>query len=231
MRLGSRRLLLGVGAALGAAGVVGWVTGWLRPKPVAPSAALKATSLKIVARAEWGAAEPNHASSGEFGFYDAAKTPEGWRVYNQPLQQVLRTLVVHHSALPLTDGVREIQYKHQKDKGYADIGYHFVINAAGAMYEGRPLNVRGAHVGGFNTGSVGICLLGNFEEGQPTPAQLTSLEALAGALKTQFNITHLAGHRDFQPTETVCPGKGLEPLLPNLATKFGLQFGTGGYRR
>ncbi len=227
----NRRLLLGLGAAVGALGFVGWATGWLQQQPIAQGSWLKALSLTIKIRQTWGATQPNHAARAEFGFYDAATNPGGWRVYDQPLERILRTVVVHHSALPLSDGPREIQLKHLKDKGYADIGYHFVIDGVGEIYEGRPLNVRGAHVGGFNTGCVGICLLGNFEEAAPAPAQLISLEALAGALRDQFNITHLAGHRDFQPTETVCPGKGLEPLLPNLATKLGLQFGAGGYKR
>ena len=227
----SRRLLLGLGGALGAAAFVGWARGGLRQQPTAQGSKLKAPSLTLKTRQDWGATPPNHVARAEFGFYDAATNPGGWRIYDQPLALVLRTVVVHHSALPLSDGPREIQVHHLKGKGYADIGYHFVIDAAGEIYEGRPLNVRGAHVGGFNTGCVGLCLLGNFEEAASAPDQLTSLEALVGALKTQFNITHLAGHRDFQPAETVCPGKSLEPLLPHLATKLGLQFGTDGYRR
>ncbi|NJM41636.1 MAG: N-acetylmuramoyl-L-alanine amidase [Anaerolineae bacterium] len=226
----SRRWAVGAGVVLGAAGFVGWATGWLRRQRTVQGSPLKMLSLNIKPRASWGAAQPNHASRVEFGFYDAVTNRGGWRIYDQPLDQILRTVVVHHSALPLSDGPREIQIHHLKGKGYADIGYHFVIDAAGEMFEGRPLNVRGAHAGGFNTGCVGICLLGNFEESAPTAAQLTALEVLASALKRQFGITHLAGHRDFQPTATVCPGAGLEPLLPNLATTLGLQFGTGGYK-
>ena len=226
-----RRVLLGLGAALGAVGFGAWATGWLRQRPSVTNAYLKSLTLTIKTRQDWNATQPNHTAREEFGFYETTTNPGGWRFYDQPLERILRTVFVHHSALPLTDGPREIQLKHLKDKGYADIGYHFVIDATGEMFEGRPLNVRGAHVGGFNTGCVGICLLGNFEEVAPAPVQLISLEALVTALKNNFGITHLAGHRDFQPTETVCPGKGLEPLLPALATRLGLQFGTGGYHR
>lgn len=137
--------------------------------------------------------------------------------------------MVHHSALPLSDGPREIQELHMQNKGYADVGYHFLIDENGIIYEGRPINVRGAHTGGFNTGAVGVVLLGNFEEIEPTQSQLSSLTELNRYLKTAYQITHLAGHQDFQPGETLCPGRNLEPLLPGLANELELVFGTAGY--
>jgi hypothetical protein len=186
-------------------------------------------SLTIIPRAQWGAVEPDLNAPGEHGLYDAQTNPDGWLTYTKPLSQVLTTVVIHHSALPLTDGPLQIQQKHMHDKGYADIGYHFVIDAAGQVYEGRQLDVRGAHTGGHNTGTVGIVLLGNFEEAQPTVAQLASLKTLVASLAGQYGITYLAGHRDFQPDETVCPGRNLEVLLPGLAAELGLKFGTAGY--
>jgi hypothetical protein len=186
-------------------------------------------SLTIIPRSQWEAVEPDLNAPAEHGLYDAQTNPEGWMVYSRPLSQVLTTIVVHHSALPLTDGPLQIQQKHMHDKGYADIGYHFVIDDAGQIYEGRKLNVRGAHTGGHNTGTVGIVLLGNFEEAQPTAAQLASLKMLGASLANEYGIKYLAGHRDFQPDETVCPGRNLEVLLPGLAAELGLKFGTAGY--
>jgi hypothetical protein len=185
-------------------------------------------SLTIIPRAEWGAAEPNMQGSIE-GPYDAITNPGGWYVYEEPLAQALNTIVVHHSALPLSDGPLEIQHKHMHTKGYADIAYQFVIDQTGQIYEGRNLNVRGAHTGGHNTGTVGIVLLGNFEEIEPTGAQLVSLKQLGRCLRDEFAITHIAGHRDFQPEVTACPGENLEALLPGLAQELNLEFGTGGY--
>ncbi len=186
-------------------------------------------SLTIIPRAQWGAVEPDLNAPVEHGLYDAQTNPDGWMVYSQPLSQVLTTIVVHHSALPLTDGSLQIQQKHMRDKGYADIGYHFVIDDAGRIYEGRKLNVRGAHTGGHNTGTVGIVLMGNFEEAQPTAAQLSSLKLLVASLVSEYGIKYLAGHRDFQPDKTVCPGRNLEAFLPGLASELELNFGTAGY--
>lgn len=187
------------------------------------------TPLALTRREAWGAAAPDHDAPGEHGLYDPLTNPEGWLVYAQPLADILRTLIVHHSALPLSDGPREIQILHMRSKGYADIGYHYVIDAAGQLYAGRDLTVRGAHTGGANTGSVGACLLGNFELAAPEPAQLATLRALGADLAARYGVTHLAGHRDFQPEETVCPGAQLEPLLPDLAAALGLSYGTSGY--
>jgi len=210
------KLLISLGCV---AGLPAW-TGCVRRRTLA--------SLDIVPRADWKAADPDPASSPE-GLYDPVANPGGWLVYDRPLSEVLTTLVVHHSALPLSDGPLEIQWKHIHQKGYADIGYHFVVDDAGQIYAGRDLQVRGAHTGGHNTGTVGVSLLGNFQETRPLPAQLTSLKGLGACLADDYGITHLAGHRDFQPGVTVCPGDYLEALLPDMAVELGLVFGTGGY--
>jgi hypothetical protein len=151
-------------------------------------------SLSIIPRSEWGAAEPDHTVTGEHGLYHPQTNPEGWLVYPEPLEQVFTTIVVHHSALPVSDGPLAIQRLHMVNRGFAD-----------------------------------IVLLGNFENSPPLPIQLTTLQTLAGCLAAAYNITHLAGHRDFQPGVTVCPGQFLEPLLPGLAARLGLSFGTAGY--
>jgi hypothetical protein len=184
--------------------------------------------LEIVPRADWDAAPPNLTTSDE-GAYDPQTNPAGWYVYDAPLTEALHTLVVHHSARDVNDGAHEIQRLHMELNGFADIGYHFVIDAEGIIYEGRPITARGAHTGGRNTGTIGVVLLGNFEELEPTPAQLESLEELGRCLRDTYVLTHLAGHRDFQPGVTVCPGKNLAAYLPQLAEDLSLTFGTGGY--
>jgi hypothetical protein len=224
-RTPTRRRFLELGvAAAGAALMALLARRWRsETKPLAPE------SLDVIVRAEWGAVEPDVETSDERIPFDPVTNPEGWMVYAEPLEEALTTIIVHHSALPLSDGPREIQQLHMQQKGFADIGYHFLIDAAGRLYEGRSLTVRGAHTGGYNTGTVGIALLGNFEVGQPTPAQSETLKGVVVYLVDLYRITHLAGHRDFQPGVTACPGRNLESLLPGLTTELGLAFGTGGY--
>src|SRR5512133_1892868 len=197
--------------------------------PTAPSITPNPTGAPVVLipRADWGAKDPDVAPgrSGEYGPYDPVSNPNGWRVYDQPLAEVLTTIIVHHSALPLTDGPLEIQRLHTEEKGFADIGYQFLIGPNGELYEGRALNVRGAHTFGANYGSVGICLIGNFEEIQPGENQLLVLRALIADLVAQYGgIDHLAGHKDFNPGITLCPGQNLYPLLPGIAQERGLRY-------
>lgn len=186
------------------------------------------TLLEIIDRATWGAAEPAIAGSEE-GFYDPVLNPGGWYIYPEPLKDFLNTLIIHHTASLINDNPLAVQSTHMNDAGYADIAYQYLINKQGVIYEGRSINVRGSHTGGHNTGTVGIVLFGNFEDEEPTTLQLCSLKRLSTWLKVTYDLTHLAGHSDFQPLETVCPGQHLEDKLKSIASDLRLEFGTAGY--
>ena len=180
----------------------------------------------MFSRAGWGAAARQFSPAGESGLYDQQSNPTGWLEYPSPLADQLQSLVIHHAALEFDHGPQAIQRLHMLGRGFADVGYHYLIDGLGQLYEGRPIGVRGAHVGGHNTGAVGICLLGNFEEVDPLVAQINTTRLLAGYLRDSYRLTHLAGHRDYQPDVTVCPGKTMWPLLPDLAAELGMTFGT-----
>jgi hypothetical protein len=179
----------------------------------------------MISRTAWGAAAPRHDARGEWGLYDAVLNRGGYRVYTEPLSDILRAIVIHHSASAVTDSPASLQALHFDRQRFADIGYHFVIGGDGALYEGRPITVRGAHVGGHNTGAIGICLTGNFERIQPAHEQLATLTTLVTALRNAFGITHLAGHRDYPGQNTLCPGRNLHPRLQPLAEDARLIFG------
>jgi hypothetical protein len=185
--------------------------------------------LTLITRAGWGAALPNLQAQAERGLFDPTTNPEGWLMYHGSLANVFTTVVVHHSALPLADGPQPIQRAHMGLKGYADIGYHFLIDGLGDLYEGRTLRARGAHTGGHNTGTVGVALLGNFNVVEPFTRTWQTLRDLIAYLRDVYHITHVAGHHDFQPEETECPGARLRKRLPTLATELSMNFGTDGY--
>ncbi len=150
-------------------------------------------------------------------------------VYDAPLRKHLTTLVVHHSALDYDYGPRDIQVLHMVLKGWADIGYHFVIDGFGQLYEGRSLSIRGTHTGGANTGTVGVCLLGHYDLSTPLREQMKILSLLALTLMNDYSVRYLAGHRDFQPGVTECPGNNLEAFIDDLARALGMKLGTEGY--
>ncbi len=200
-----------------------------QPTGDTPPESVKFGPLTMVTRAGWGAKPPNPNARAEGGQFDPQTNPAGVFRYPEPLRDWLNTIVVHHSALDPSQGPLEIQRLHMEQRGYTDIAYHFLIGPDGALYEGRPINVRGAHVEGFNTGTIGVVLLGNMEIIEPSTEQLATLEILIDVLRNRFGITHLAGHHDFNPDTTECPGENLHKLLPAMTEKHGLTFGTEGY--
>jgi len=142
-------------------------------------------------------------------------------------------IIVHHSAGPNSSSdygasVLSIWNLHKNTNGWDDIGYNWLIDPHGVIYEGRGggNNVRGAHFCGKNSGTMGICFLGNFESATPTPAALASLEALAAwkscdaQLKpagtslhesSEKNLSVISGHQD--GCNTLCPGANLYPKI------------------
>lgn len=185
----------------------------------------------IISRTEWGARPLNLESPEEFGIFDSQVNPEGVLTYPDNLNSVLNTIVVHHSAFAYV-GPTEVQDLHMDRRGFADVAYHFLIDSGGIIYEGREINIRGAHVQGFNTGSVGIVLLGNFNETDPAQVQINSLQELVDYLRYTYEIRYLAGHKDYpgqSPDGTECPGDNLYPLLPDVARELGMKYGIDGY--
>jgi hypothetical protein len=188
-------------------------------------------SPPLVSRAAWGANEairraaPSYARSIQFA-------------------------VVHHTAgsnsytaAQSAAIVRGIEVYHVKGNGWNDIGYNFLIDKYGQVFEGRyggvDKNVIGAHAEGFNTGSVGVALLGTYQSTAPTVAEKT---ALANLLAWRLDLAHVdplstltypsggnarfpagtpvflravSGHRD--TGFTTCPGNVLYAQLGALA--------------
>lgn len=185
---------------------------------------------RIVSRMEWGARTVNQDAENETGLYSATN-PEGWLTYDSLLHDAYQTVVVHHSALYEEDDlttVRAVQDLHMDDRGWADVGYHYMVGRNGTIFAGRDLAVRGTHTSRHNTGSVGVCLLGNLEVDEPTQPQLAAAQILINWLAVRLQLTHLAGHGDFN-AETVCPGATIRPKLEAMATAAGLAYGTDGY--
>jgi len=115
--------------------------------------------------------------------------------------------------------VRAVQNYHMDDRGWIDIGYHYLIDKYGKIYQGRPDNVVGAHVADYNTGNIGISAIGSYHLVDITPALQTALENLLAWLCYKYNISPdtIKGHRDYAATE--CPGQYLYDRLPQIRTK------------
>jgi len=124
------------------------------------------------------------------------------------LRRETRLIVLHHSA-SLDVPAAEIHAWHLA-RGWAGIGYHFVIRENGSIEQGRPQEAIGAHAGPeVNGHSIGICLCGNFMKQAPSAAQIESLIKLIAWLNLYYAAANPNGldiklHREV--AATVCPG-------------------------
>lgn len=114
-------------------------------------------------------------------------------------------IVIHHTAGD--GGLLDVHALHLR-RGWAGIGYHKLIQADGTVLAGRPEGMVGAHAAKQNDTSLGVALVGNFEQRPPTEAQLTALVQLVAAWQRQYGIpaARVVPHRAVTPG-TVCPGK------------------------
>lgn len=122
-------------------------------------------------------------------------------------------IVIHCSDSPQGrgDDAAEIHHWH-KQRGFDGVGYHKVILEDGTIQHGRPLYWQGAHVGGHNTGSIGICLIGvdSF-----TRQQYSALHYLLFKLSEKYGDVEIVGHRDLDPSKT-CPNFDVKEWLDKI---------------
>ena len=105
-----------------------------------------------------------------------------------------------------------IEKSHQ-GRGYACIGYHYLIGRDGTIYQGRPVNYQGAHVSGANPNNIGVSVIGDFSHKLPNSKQLKSLQSILGYLRKKYQLpaTKVYGHKHLGKSE--CPGAALEKWI------------------
>lgn len=152
---------------------------------------------------------------------------------NPELQDV-SFLIIHHSGSDFESEdysavVRSYYYYHTQSRGWDDIGYNYLIDPEGVVYEGRGSGVKGAHFCGANGNTEGICMIGNFNDRLPSEKSLDALQNLNQYLSCHYSI-HLdqlkfhegseeflmgmSAHRDGCPTE--CPGETFYPTISEI---------------
>ncbi len=128
-------------------------------------------------------------------------------------------IAIHCSATPpsMDIGAETIRKWH-KDRGWNDIGYHVVIRRNGEVEYGRAFGVRGAHIRGFNSKSIGVCLIGGVDldmeaEDNFTDEQFKTLDRVLTALQGLFPEAVVQGHRDFPNVHKACPSFDVKKWL------------------
>lgn len=120
----------------------------------------------------------------------------------------IQTLVVHHSAVPPSVGLKRIARYHIDKHGWAGIGYHFVIAEDGVIYQTNRLETLSNQVYKHNTTSIGVCLLGSFMGKIPPPSQLQATARLVAWLlqELDLDLDDVKGHQEMPNNKTACPG-------------------------
>jgi hypothetical protein len=160
-----------------------------------------------------------------------------------PMNGIYR-ITVHHDGMPpvslatsneVAARIEQIREAHVMGRGWADLGYHYVIDPHGRVWEGRSIRWQGAHVKNQNEHNLGILCMGNFEVQTPTRAALASLDKFLASQMQRYNIAigAVRTHQERAPTE--CPGRHLQSYMVRtrsgvgdlyaLATRAGLAHG------
>lgn len=167
---------------------------------------LEAPDGMVIDREEWGARDPDKICGREHNPY---------------------RISIHHTASPADDGgdpaqrMRQMQAFHIDDRGWCDIGYHFVVSQSADIFQGRSTEERtGAHVLNENTGNIGISLIGNFNNQSVNSEQFAETITIAHWVHDTYDITldrdQVRGHREWPGQSTSCPGDNLKSRLDEL---------------
>lgn len=118
-------------------------------------------------------------------------------------------IIIHCSATPeyrhvSTEAVRQWHI----EKGWSDIGYHYVVELDGYCKKGRDVETTGAHVRGFNKNSIGVCYIGGVDSNLDpkdtrTELQKDGLNILIQHLMAKYPNAELCGHNEF--SSKACP--------------------------
>ena len=193
---------------------------------------LSATAVSVIARAGWGADESKRR--------DAAGNEIWPPVYTAPRAQLVHHTVTTNDPADPAAVVRAIYQYHAVSQGWGDIGYNFLVDHRGNLYEGRYGGERqgkitqGGHALQFNPNTIGVALLGTYTTASTRPpaameGALVSLLAEKGqryGIQPDLPVTlagtrfahSVMGHRDSLPGHTQCPGDGVYGRLEGVRT-------------
>lgn len=137
-----------------------------------------------------------------------------------PMRSVSRITVHHDGMTPFTtpsrdEAIRRIEAIRSAhvNQGWADIGYHYIIDPGGRVWQGRPSSLQGAHVKDQNEMNLGIMMLGNYNRQQcSVQSQMALQRVLADAMRT-YRIPVSRVHTHTELASTACPGTDLQRYM------------------
>ncbi|MBU1992601.1 MAG: SpoIID/LytB domain-containing protein [Patescibacteria group bacterium] len=217
---------------------------------------LNRSKINITTRDQWGADESKRFYNGivenpqiiEISEKNRIKYADELKLRKTIVKQEGKTLIwplqyaekvtkfiLHHTATDIVNeeavkSIKDIYHYHAVKRGWGDIGYNYIIDREGSIYEGRygGEGVVGGHAGIGNIGSIGIAVLGTYSEEKVPQKVVNALIKLIAEKAKIHNIDpdgyssfrgehslNVIGHRDVMATD--CPGDKLEALIPAIA--------------
>lgn len=173
------------------------------PPPAAPAVA--SGPVRAISRASWAKADPIGSRINRMGNVQMITVHhEGW------------TPVWFEDTKSTADRLDGIRRSHIDRLRAGDIGYHYIIDRAGRVWEGRNTAYQGAHVREHNENNLGIMVLGNFDQQQPSTAQISTLRSVIVASAKQYRVpvSKVYTHKELNRTE--CPGKVLQAHMATI---------------
>ncbi len=136
----------------------------------------------------------------------------------------INKIIIHCTATPECRDVSisDVRRWHVEERGWRDVGYHFLIRLDGTIEEGRPIEQTGAHTRGHNWDSIGIAYVGGLDTNMKpldtrTEEQKEALVDLLCQLKDAYN-GKIYGHRDFSNKE--CPSFDAKTEYENISYRY-----------
>jgi hypothetical protein len=172
---------------------------------VEANAAAQGDLSKLIARTKWAKGKPIRGRLNRMG--------------------AIKRITVHHEGgspvyfsdvRTTAERLEAIRKAHLQRMHAGDIGYHYIIDRSGRLWQGRDIGYQGAHVREHNEHNIGVMVLGNFDRQSPTAQQRASLHATLEQLMRQHRVALHNVHTHQELVATQCPGRVLQHHMKSL---------------
>jgi hypothetical protein len=130
-------------------------------------------------------------------------------------------ITIHHDGMTPFWGVTDLDARSRlewirnghRGKGWSDIGYHYIVDRSGNVWQGRDVTRwQGAHVKNRNENNIGVMCMGNFMLQRPSAAQIAGLNRTVAQLQRVYQIptSSVKTHKEWPGAQTLCPGTQLQ---------------------
>ncbi len=139
-----------------------------------------------------------------------------------PMRGIQR-ITIHHDAINslglsgqgnIAKRLESIRRSHRaRGSNWVDIGYHYVVDPDGRVWQGRPISIEGAHVSENNPHNLGIMVMGNFDEHRPTSAALAALSSFVADQMRRYRVPVNRVYTHQEIKASACPGRNLQGYM------------------